>query len=116
MDVKKIIVEKPVPDYFPSKKILDKKIIAKIKKDLQNCMQQNAGIVRNDTDLKKTLEQLLLWKKQCLEMEYEYKLTKDFLELKNMITVSIPIVAFSLKRNENKGSFFKEGKTINLQF
>ena len=49
-------------------------------------------------------------------MEYEYKLTKDFLELKNMITVSIPIVAFSLKRNENKGSFFKEGKTINLQF
>ena len=116
-DKKGSFVKTIISDRFISNnKSLDKKIIHKFKEDLQNSMQRNVGIVRNDTDLKKTLEQLLLWKKQCLEMEYEYKLTKDFLELKNMITVSIPIVAFSLKRNENKGSFFKEGKTINLQF
>lgn len=79
-------------------------------------MQQNAGIVRNDTDLKNTLKQLQVWKNDCREMEREYAVTKAFLELKNSIEVSIPIVAYSLKRTQNKGSFYKEGKTINLQF
>ncbi|MEK8179170.1 L-aspartate oxidase [Flavobacterium buctense] len=87
-----------------------------LKEKLQSIMQQNAGIVRNDTDLKNTLRQLQLWKNQCQKIEQEHLVSKDFLELKNCIEVSIPIVVFSLKRTQNKGSFFKEGKTINLQF
>ena len=87
-----------------------------LKEKLQTIMQHNAGIVRHDIDLKKTLNQLQIWKKQCQKMEQEHSVSKDFLELKNSIEVSIPIVAFSLKRIQNKGSFYKEGKTINLQF
>lgn len=87
-----------------------------IRKNLQNLMQQNAGIVRNATDLKNTLKQLLAWKNECRKIEQEHSVSKDFLELKNCIEVSIPIVAYSLKRTQNRGSFFKEGKTINLQF
>lgn len=87
-----------------------------IREKLQNVMQQNAGIVRNDTDLKNTLKQLLAWKNECRKIEQEHSVAKDFLELKNCIEVSIPIVAYSLKRTQNRGSFFKEGKTINLQF
>ncbi|WP_240976553.1 L-aspartate oxidase [Flavobacterium rivulicola] len=90
--------------------------VSTLKEKLQSIMQQNAGIVRNDTDLKNTLKQLQVWKNDCREMEREYAVTKAFLELKNSIEVSIPIVAYSLKRTQNKGSFYKEGKTINLQF
>ncbi|MDD3005276.1 L-aspartate oxidase [Flavobacterium sp.] len=106
-NTKKMIIS---DDFTCKNKSLDKKIIAQFKEDLQKCMQKNVGIVRNNTDLEKTLEQLLIWEKECQEMESKYRVTKDFWELKNMITVSIPIVAFSLKRTENKGSFFKEQK------
>lgn len=86
------------------------------KEKLQSVMQQNAGIVRHDVDLKNTLKQLQGLKNDCRKIEQEYVITKEFLELKNCLEVSIPIVAFSLKRTQNKGSFYKEGKTINLQF
>ncbi len=90
--------------------------VSALKEKLQIIMQQNVGIVRHDIDLKNTLKQLQSWKNDCSKMEQEFAVTKDFLELKNSIDVSIPIVAFSLKRKENKGSFYKEGQTINLQF
>lgn len=105
----------PSKSHQPTKTV-SSEWVSKHREELQNLMQQNAGIVRHDIDLKNTLKLLQLWKNECREMEREYAVTKDFLELKNSIEVSIPIVAFSLKRHENKGSFYKEGQTINLQF
>lgn len=90
--------DKPVPAEFNS--ILIEK--------LQNIMQQNVGIVRNDADLKRTLKQLNVWKADCIKVAQEYSVSKEFLELKNCIEVSIPIVAFSLRRTQNKGSFWKK--------
>nr|WP_294774128.1 L-aspartate oxidase [uncultured Flavobacterium sp.] len=97
-------------------KVVSSEWISIQREKLQTVMQQNAGIVRYDIDLKNTLKQLQIWKNDCRKIEQEYAVTKDFLELKNEIEVSIPVVAFSLKRHENKGSFYKEGQTINLQF
>lgn len=106
-----------VKHHFRGKgKPIDSEFVSTLKEKLQNLLQQNAGIVRHDIDLKNTLKQLQSWKSDCRIIEQEYAVTKDFLELKNGIEVSIPIVAFSLKRRENKGSFYKEGQTINLQF
>jgi len=105
----------PSKSHQPTKTV-SSEWVSKHREELQNLMQQNAGIVRHDIDLKNTLKLLQLWKNECREMEREYAVTKDCLELKNSIEVSIPIVAFSLKRHENKGSFYKEGQTINLQF
>lgn len=105
------------PNDFKRKgKAVSSEWVSTLKEKLQTIMQHNAGIVRHDIDLKKTQNQLQIWKKQCQKMEQEHSVSKDFLELKNSIEVSIPIVAFSLKRIQNKGSFYKEGKTINLQF
>jgi L-aspartate oxidase len=105
------------PNDFKRKgKAVSSEWVSTLKEKLQTIMQHNAGIVRHDIDLKKTLNQLQIWKKQCQKMEQEHSVSKDFLELKNCIEVSIPIVAFSLKRIQNKGSFYKEEKTINLQF
>lgn len=100
-----------IPSHYPQKAKVSSEWVRKHREALQKLMQQNAGIVRHDIDLKNTLKQLQFWKNECREMEREFAVTKDFLELKNSIEVSIPIVAFSLKRHENKGSFFKEDQT-----
>ncbi len=103
-------------NFKKKRKPIDNELISTLKEKLQNLLQQNAGIVRHDIDLKNALKQLQRWKNDCRIIEQEYAVTKDFLELKNCIEVSIPIVAFSLKRTQNKGSFYKEAQTINLQF
>ncbi|WP_321169567.1 L-aspartate oxidase [Flavobacterium sedimenticola] len=116
-DSEHTLISKTIPSHYPQKaKSVSSAWVSKHREALQNLMQQNAGIVRHDINLKNTLKQLQLWKNECREKEREFAVTKDFLELKNSIEVSIPIVAFSLKRHENKGSFYKEGQTINLQF
>lgn len=89
------------------KPVYTKKVV-KYKTDLQNCMQENAGIVRTNKDLKKAQKKLLGLEKKCQEIESKYIVGKDFYELKNMVLVSILIVDFSIKRNENKGCFFKK--------
>lgn len=97
------------PDYFYRKRNpLDSNFTHDLREKLQNSMQQNVGIVRNDIQLKSTLKELLSWKKECQKVEQEHSVSKDFLEFKNCIEVSIPIVSFSLERSQNKGSFYKE--------
>lgn len=89
---------------------MDENKIASIRYDLQTMMQNHAGIVRNDVDLQKTLQQLCEWESYCLKMEMEFKISKNFLELKNLLTVSIAVVLASLNRTENRGSFYKTTK------
>jgi len=80
----------------------------KMKSELQLLMQKNAGIVRNTNDLFRAQMQLKIWQNQVSGMEKQHRISKDFYELKNMITVGILIVEQSIQRKENRGGFVKE--------
>jgi L-aspartate oxidase len=71
-------------------------------------MQQNAGIIRNNIDLKSSKKQLLIWQKQLSKISIDYAITKEMYELKNMIDVSILIVNESISREHNCGGFVKK--------
>ena len=83
------------------------KKISKIRTKLQNLMQKNVGIVRNNTDLKETLSKLFILQKNVNSIENEHHISKEKYELKNMIDVSILIVNQSLHQTINCGSFYK---------
>jgi L-aspartate oxidase len=92
------LVEKPLinPDY-----------VAKRKAELQLLMRQNGGIVRNDADLLKAKEKLILWKIEIEERIKIYQINADLCELQNLITIGILIVQQSIDRDENRGGFVK---------
>ncbi|TBX67018.1 L-aspartate oxidase [Flavobacterium silvisoli] len=91
---------------------MDIDFLSKLKSELQLLMQQNVGIVRNDTDLFRTQMQLKLWQNQVSGLERRYRISKEIYELKNMINVGILIVEQSIKRQENRGGFVKEYKKL----
>lgn len=98
--------------YFPGKKKnndkkLDQFYLSNIKNELQNTMRKNAGITRNDTDLENTKNKLDKWRLELLKLENQILVTKEFYELKNIITVSLLIVKQSMARKENRGGFIK---------
>lgn len=81
--------------------------LAKLKARLQLLMRQNAGIVRDDSDLAKAKEQLSLWQNEMEEIGKNYKISTTFYELLNMITIGNLIVQQSIERKENRGGFMK---------
>ncbi|WP_333600736.1 L-aspartate oxidase [Flavobacterium sp.] len=89
-------------------KVINAEFIVKMKSELQLLMQKNAGIVRNTNDLFRAQMQLKIWQNQVSGMEKQHRISKDFYELKNMITVGILIVEQSIQRKENRGGFVKE--------
>lgn len=87
--------------------LITNSILSQMKSELQLLMRSNAGIVRNNHDLKKAKNQLHIWLKDLLELESNYQGNTAFYELKNMITIGILIVQHSMIREENRGGFFK---------
>ena len=70
-------------------------------------MRQNAGIVRNDSDLIKAETQLVLWKKEMENISKTHQISTTFYELLNMTTIGYIIVQQSIARKENRGGFIK---------
>ena len=89
------------------KPMIDPKYISEFKSKLQLLMRQNAGIVRNDTDLLKAKEQLSKWQIEIDTICRNYQITKASYELKNMIAIGTLIVLQSIESNENRGGFVK---------
>lgn len=81
--------------------------ISKRRKKLQDLMQKNTGIIRNNKNLKSSEIQLLKWKKEIESIENNQLITKEYYELKNLIETSLLIINHSIKRTENKGGFIK---------
>lgn len=75
---------------------------------LRGEMTSYAGIVRTEAGLK-DLHQLILTRQQMVE-EYYWKhvITKDLLELRNIILVAELIVRSALQRSESRGGHFRE--------
>jgi L-aspartate oxidase len=93
-----VLISKPAinPDY-----------VAKRKAELQLLMRQNAGIVRNDSDLLKAKEKISIWEKEIKEKINTYQINADLCELQNLITIGNLIVQQSIERKENCGGFVK---------
>ncbi|WP_291102782.1 MULTISPECIES: L-aspartate oxidase [unclassified Flavobacterium] len=89
------------------KPIVDSEYIDKMKAELQLLMRQNAGIVRNDTDLITAKKQLNLWQDEIEEKTKNYQVTSNLWELYNLIIIGKLIVQQSIERNENRGGFVK---------
>jgi L-aspartate oxidase len=92
------LIEKPAinPDF-----------VTKRKAELQLLMRQNAGIVRNDSDLLKAKNKLSIWKIEIEEKANQYQINADLCELQNLITIGTLIVQQSIDRDENCGGFVK---------
>ena len=97
-----------VTDWKPtSKPEINPGYVVKTKAELQLLMRQNAGIVRNDTDLIKAKEQLPHWKNEVEEQIKSHNVNPELYELQNMITIGSLIVQQSINRDENRGGFVK---------
>lgn len=81
--------------------------VAKTKSELQLLMRQSAGIVRNDADLLKAKVKLNYWKNEIEEKSKNHKISAEFGELHNLVTIALLIVQQSIDRNENRGGFVK---------
>lgn len=75
--------------------------------EVQQLMQNYAGIVRNDSDLLYARGQLLNWMRELDALAQTTQITTHFYELKNRLNVAILIVEQSLTRQQNKGGFVK---------
>jgi succinate dehydrogenase / fumarate reductase flavoprotein subunit len=84
-----------------------------VQHDLQDMMQQYAGIVRNEQDLKTALEKLHDLKRRAAEAaapgNREYNPGwHTALDLSNLLTVSEALILSGLDRKESRGGHFRE--------
>jgi L-aspartate oxidase len=77
-------------------------------RSLRGEMTSYAGIVRTEAGLK-DLRQLILTRSQMIEEYYwHHAVTRDLLELRNIILVAELIVRSALKRRESRGGHYRE--------
>jgi succinate dehydrogenase flavoprotein subunit len=84
-----------------------------VQKDLQEVMQDNVGIVRTESEMKSTLEQLkIFWERANRAGVTGHR---EFnpgwhtaLDLKNLLTVSEAVTRAALERRESRGAQFRE--------
>ena len=95
-------------EFIPKPAGTNLKQLNSIRMQLQQLMQKNVGITRNDTDLFDTKIQLKYWQTELALLKDNYAVNKEFYELKNMIEVSLCIVQQSIERQENRGGFIKK--------
>jgi L-aspartate oxidase len=81
--------------------------IAVLREKVQNCMTKHVGVIRSTKGLKYALGYLELAEKR-LDEYYPNTISKDLLELRNILITSKLIVVHSLNRKVNKGTFFNK--------
>jgi succinate dehydrogenase / fumarate reductase, flavoprotein subunit len=84
-----------------------------VQKDLQETMQDNVGIVRNEAEMKSELEHLKKYSERANQVGVTGN--REFnpgwhtaLDLKNLLTVSEAITRAALERKESRGAQFRE--------
>lgn len=71
--------------------------------ELRQTMWHYLGIVRSDKRLHRALSRILLLKKEVNDYYRDFVITKNLIELRNLLVVSELIVRCALKRHESRG-------------
>ena len=91
---------------------IDPDYVKKTKEGLQLLMRQNAGIVRNDVDLKLAQKELDILEAEIKKATEDYQVNANLWELYNLIIIGKIIVQQSIERNDNRGGFVKIEKVV----
>ncbi len=74
--------------------------------ELRRCMWDFVGIVRNDERLQRAERRIKILREEVQDYYIKHRVTKDMLELRNLVLVSELIIACALKRKESRGLHF----------
>lgn len=77
--------------------------IAATWREIRTLMWNYVGIVRSDRRLKRARERLAMIRHEVNEDYWKFKVNRDLIELRNLLTVSELIVECALRRKESRG-------------